>query len=233
MNKIIFVVLLVISIKTIAQDKISFTVNYVLKVNKEMLLEQEKKGDGKFPEVLLMHLKNFEEPSATLVFNNTNSYYKVDDKLENDKHYKFNFFTERAGGKSEYFCDLTQNNCSYTSTIIKNKSVIYTKKTWILTEETETILGYICRKAILKNDKEATIEAWFTQDLPFPFGPFKFNNLPGLILKVETNNGLITYLATEIKENKNHKIKKDESIEAIQEDEYKQLIKSKNSIFEE
>ncbi len=150
MNKIILVLLLLSSIKTIAQENNSFTVNYVLKVNKEKLLEKEKKADEKFPEILLMHLKNFEEPSATLIFNNTNSYYKVDDKLENDKHYKFNFFTERAGGKAEYYCDLSQNNCSYTSTIIKDKRVIYPKKTWTLTDETEIIIGYTCRKATFK-----------------------------------------------------------------------------------
>lgn len=233
MNKIILVLLLLISIKTIAQENNSFTVNYVLKVNKEKLLKKEKKADEKFPEILLMHLKNFEEPGATLIFNNTNSYYKVDDKLENDKHYKFNFFTERAGGKVEYYCDLSQNNCSYTSTIIKDKRVIYPKKTWTLTDETEIIIGYTCRKATLKNNNEAKIDAWFAIDLPFPFGPYKFNSLPGLILKVETNNGLFTYIATKINTDETTKIKTADNLEKIEEEEYKKLIKSKSSIFED
>lgn len=233
LSKIILFIILLFPLQFFTQNQVNYTVDYVFKVNKELLLEKKNRSDDKFPEMLLMHLKNFEEPTAKLKFSSTNSYYRVDDKLANDKNYKFNFFSERAGGKNEYYCDLSEKKCVYTSSVLKNKGIIYPTKIWKITNETTNILGYTCRKATLENNNEAKIDAWFAVDLPFPFGPYKFNSLPGLVLKVETNNGLFTYLATKINTDETTKIKTADNLEKIEEDEYKQLIKNKNSIFKE
>jgi len=51
-------------------------------------------------------------------------------------------------------------------------------------EESTSILGYECNKATA-NFAGRKYTAWFTSELPLPFGPYKFGGLPGLILKIE------------------------------------------------
>ncbi len=58
---------------------------------------------------------------------------------------------------------------------------------WTLTDETEEIMGYTCNKATAKwRGREWT--AWYS-DIPINAGPWKFQGLPGLILKVEDTTG--------------------------------------------
>ncbi len=51
-------------------------------------------------------------------------------------------------------------------------------------ENTDSIMGYDCRKATVEFAGRI-YTAWFTPEIPLPFGPYKFGGLPGLILKVE------------------------------------------------
>lgn len=57
---------------------------------------------------------------------------------------------------------------------------------WAFTEETDTILGYACSKATT-SFAGRVYTAWFTMEIPLPFGPYKFGGLPGLILKIQDN----------------------------------------------
>jgi len=54
---------------------------------------------------------------------------------------------------------------------------------WTLLDDTETIAGYLCQKAICTFRGRDYI-AWFAPDIPINNGPWKFGGLPGLILKV-------------------------------------------------
>ena len=57
------------------------------------------------------------------------------------------------------------------------------KYNWKITDETETILGYACKKATFTSYGEY-VEAWYTEKIPVADGPDKIYGLPGLILKV-------------------------------------------------
>ena len=89
---------------------------------------------------------------------------------------------------------------------------------WKLSDETKTILGKVCRKALserigtrtmmtMDNGKmerkeitdTSTIVAWFTTDIPVSTGPAEYQGqLPGLILEIDINNGRTLYKALEI-----------------------------------
>jgi len=59
---------------------------------------------------------------------------------------------------------------------------------WNLTSDTTTICGYKSQKATCNFGGRNWI-AWFAAELPFGDGPYKFNGLPGLIIKVyDTHN---------------------------------------------
>ncbi|MDO5395786.1 MAG: GLPGLI family protein [Bacteroidales bacterium] len=52
-----------------------------------------------------------------------------------------------------------------------------------LPDDNTSILGYECSKATTEfAGRQYT--AWFTTEIPLPFGPYKFGGLPGLILKI-------------------------------------------------
>lgn len=55
---------------------------------------------------------------------------------------------------------------------------------WNIFNDKQIIEGYNCQKAMTTfGGREWT--AWFTQEIPFPDGPYKFSGLPGLIIKIE------------------------------------------------
>lgn len=54
---------------------------------------------------------------------------------------------------------------------------------WQLQNDFKTIGKYKVQKATAKKYGRMWI-AWFAKDIPFPFGPYKFSGLPGLILEV-------------------------------------------------
>ncbi len=77
-------------------------------------------------------------------------------------------------------------------TLILGNSFIYTENlnliNWKLSNDTETIKGYKVQKATCSFGGRHWI-AWFTPEIPFRDGPYKFCGLPGLIIKIsDTRN---------------------------------------------
>ena len=97
------------------------------------------------------------------------------------------------------FCDIADNNIRYYSKFADELSYYdepLDEMQWEICDSTANIIGYDCIQA--KTDYHGrTWTAWFTTDIPLPFGPWKFHGLPGLIIKTESDNG-ISYTATGI-----------------------------------
>lgn len=80
----------------------------------------------------------------------------------------------------------------------KYESTIYgveknSKLDWQIENEIKKIGNFNCKKATT-NFRGHEYTAWFTEDIPVPFGPWKLNGLPGLILEVyDTNKEFFVY----------------------------------------
>lgn len=69
---------------------------------------------------------------------------------------------------------------------------------WTLENEYKIFSGMKCQKATISKYGRKWI-AYFSTNYPFPFGPYKFNGLPGLILEVHDSNNEFNFTAVEVK----------------------------------
>jgi GLPGLI family protein len=70
---------------------------------------------------------------------------------------------------------------------------------WKLSADTLTVLGHLCKKAIaLSPRNNASIVAWYCEDIPLPIGPERYGGLPGAILKLDMDNGAFVFTATKL-----------------------------------
>lgn len=78
---------------------------------------------------------------------------------------------------------------------------------WSVTKEKKIISGYTCYKAIAKiiesdfirkKEIEYFIEAWFTPEIPVPFGPAGIDGLPGLVLEGSSNSGAAVFYVSKL-----------------------------------
>lgn len=65
---------------------------------------------------------------------------------------------------------------------------------WELTDDTDTICGYVCRKGIGEYGGRKW-SAWYADEIAVPFGPWKVCGLPGLVLKAEDETGQHSFRA--------------------------------------
>ncbi|WP_116106075.1 GLPGLI family protein [Lewinella sp. IMCC34191] len=70
---------------------------------------------------------------------------------------------------------------------------------WTIGEETKDVAGYACTSASV-TFRGRTYVAWFTPELPLPFGPWKLGQLPGLILEASDDTGMIKFKALGIEQ---------------------------------
>lgn len=89
---------------------------------------------------------------------------------------------------------LTDKTISKKVEVIDEPEMIWTTGS---TEKTE-ILGYDCLTATT-TFRGRSYKAYYTVNDKHRFGPWKFNGLNGMILKIESDDGLYSFDATEIK----------------------------------
>jgi len=69
---------------------------------------------------------------------------------------------------------------------------------WTLLNEHDTIGKLNVKKATTRFRGRDYI-AWYCEDLPFSFGPYKFSGLPGLIIQIHDSKNYISYSLTSFK----------------------------------
>ncbi len=73
---------------------------------------------------------------------------------------------------------------------------------WKILDKIKDVNGYVCMLAETKDPvKNQVIHAWFTDEIPYRFGPEGYGGLPGVILEIEINGGDAVITATSIELN--------------------------------
>lgn len=91
------------------------------------------------------------------------------------------------GGVNSIYIDREKDSIITEKTIIDKKYVIKDisiSPRWKMTEEKRVINGKQCMKAIARGLLK--VEAWYTTEIPFKFGPLGYYGLPGLIVELST-----------------------------------------------
>ena len=66
------------------------------------------------------------------------------------------------------------------------------KQKWNLSEQEDSIFGYLCRAAEAKY-RGKNWKAYYTEEVPASIGPWKLGGLPGMITKVEDEEGIHSF----------------------------------------
>lgn len=77
---------------------------------------------------------------------------------------------------------------------------------WELTNETTQIGQFTCHKATTRF-RGRNYTAWYTNEIPLPYGPWKLNGLPGVILEAYDDEGVFQMYATKVLVESNSKNK--------------------------
>lgn len=136
--------------------------------------------------------------NAYTIYNNKQSYYvTAKDSLESADKKTDKFIPNDAGGgtiaqgglkRSKNGDQVVYNikeNIILSSILIKEQLYISetaTKFNWKFTNETKKVGKLMCKKATT-SFRGRDYTAWYTTSIPLPFGPWKLNGLPGLILE--------------------------------------------------
>ena len=207
MKKNLHIILLCIGLsftayaQKVTKGKITYKVHIQPKGNLYDKIMNNPEYDEAMKERLLEIFNNNREVKAELEFTETESMYKVKDGSDYDAK-KLNFSRTAAGGDDLFYTNFSKGTQFYNhEDKVANEWLLitYNNMKWKVTEETKTILGYLCYKAVEidKEKKEKFISTvWFTKELPFSIGPKDYGGLPGIILEVKMSNR--TFVAEKI-----------------------------------
>lgn len=107
-------------------------------------------------------------------------------------------FQNHPEGKTTYTDIITPNYVEYDED--------FAPFDWEISEDTLTVSSYPCMKATCEYGGRKWT-AWFTEEIPVSYGPWKFAGLPGLIMKVSDDDGIHTFTALSFTKSDNEIVK--------------------------
>lgn len=150
-----------------------------------------------------------DDSNAYMVFNNEQSYYvTAKDSLERAERIneqKIDIDEDGKGGAISLGLKVSPHGDQVVYHVRKNTmwsnllygSQVYVKEiaprmNWKIEKETKKIGSFQCKKATTKF-RGRSYTAWFTIDIAVPFGPWKLNGLPGLILEAYDTDKFVSW----------------------------------------
>lgn len=200
-------------------------------------------------------IPQYQTSENTLVFNENESLFQsVVDETSEEVHTE-----EMQSGNVQIEIDMSdgssEDNKTYydrsTNTVIEQRDFMgklfliqdeSESMDWKVTEETDTILDKVCTKATAEmkgnkngQDVDIDIEAWFSSEIPVSLGPGSYRGLPGMILKVDFDNGFEIIEATEIDLSaiKKSALQKPNKGKKVTSEEYQAIVEERMKMMQE
>lgn len=96
---------------------------------------------------------------------------------------------------------------------------------WRITNQKKKVLDYVCVGAEMKTE-DGTITAWFTSEIPVPFGPDGYHGLPGLIMGLEKDGNMLV-LASKVTLNSLEKLHKPSDGQTVKQKAFDKIVEEK------
>lgn len=194
--KIIVIVLALFVFKRSFSQAMEGKITYLASLDNSKLIEKIHK-DTKLKEnvkkELLSDALNAKDVEFFLFFNENESlfYSNSENNMENEGEKKSNLTSIFSGARTIYYHNLKtkkmlSQNLSFDKLLIELEPEV-----WKLTSETREIGSYNCYKATTLQKVEGrkgimyrSISAWYSPQIPVPFGVQNFRGLPGLTLEL-------------------------------------------------
>lgn len=207
---------------------------YIRSINNDSIMPQKRKNSR------IKRAVDAVPTNFLLFFNDVESIYHAENDMYANR--KLGLLLNQTGnvGRQDftYYTNTTTKEKFYQGFFTSQVLVNMEKLDWKLTQETKKIGKYTCYKATAIIDSEQTsgmnfispVIAWYTPQIPVPFGIQTFVGLPGLTLELiaDYENGKIYYQATKIELNpeKEIKIKRPKGQKKVAENEFVEMLKN-------
>jgi GLPGLI family protein len=191
--KSLFLFVTILSVSIFSAQSKNIYVQYSVKLHDEEILA---KADPDFRGLFVDAMSSANRMLFGLIINNSGSkFYQIPllGTSEDDKIRTSTIFIGFSG-EIYQFEEYTYSESNTFGKDILVKEVL--KDNWQLHSETKMIDNFLCYKATnihrVKNGSNKIFNhpviAWYCPELPFPYGPNGYNNLPGLILQLQVRN---------------------------------------------
>ena len=197
MKKILIAIFLLSAISSFSQTKFisSGRIEFERKYNQHSQLDGENQGSW------IVEMKKIYPKMLTdyfeLRFNNERSVYRLLKENPDNKY----LWMSKPSESDVTIKDMTKGTISLQRDVFEQTYLIQDslrQLEWRVTDETRTIAGFECKKAVTKICDSVYVVAFYTDQIMVNSGPESFSGLPGMILGLAVPRLHTTWFATKV-----------------------------------
>ncbi len=170
-------------------------VEYEKKYNQHSALEDE--GEGDWIQQMRKNYPKFVSDVYELRFTENKSVYKLAQENPNNKY----LWRDKPSETDVIVKDMSKETISMQRDVFETVYLLQDSLRnldWRITDETRTIAGFECKKAVTKICDSVYVVAFYTDQILISSGPESFGGLPGLILGLAVPRLHTTWFATKL-----------------------------------
>ncbi|WP_100613292.1 GLPGLI family protein [Confluentibacter citreus] len=250
---VVTVILLFATVLSFAQKEFQGQAYYQTKTSLDMNFGGAQMSEAQKKQIA-ERMKSSLEKTFILTFNQSESFYKEEEKLEAPAQGGGNMrFRMMGAGGGEYYKNVKEEKLIQQADLYGKQFLIVDslpKLDWDMGTESKMIGQYLCFKATAvrkivggggmpfgRNNNENqvaapteyTVTAWYTPQIPVSQGPSDYWGLPGLILELHDNNTVILCSKIVINPTDKEKLKVPSKGKVVTSAEYEKIAQEKEA----